>query len=235
MNYPLIIAMDFKDKTEAGAFLEKFGEEELFLKIGMELFYREGPALVHAWKEKGHRVFLDLKLHDIPNTVKSAARQLASLEVDITTVHAAGGTQMMEAAREGLEAGTPAGRPVPACAAVTQLTSTTEYIMNKEIGIQGTLEESVLRYAAGAAEAGIDHVVSSAWEAASIKNQIPAMKAVTPGIRLKEDAANDQRRVVTPDRAREYGSDAIVAGRSITLAEDPLQKYRMMRKQWREY
>ncbi|SFL59473.1 orotidine-5'-phosphate decarboxylase [Salibacterium qingdaonense] len=235
MNHPLIIAMDFKNKTEAGAFLDKFGEEKLFLKIGMELFYREGPALVHAWKERGHSVFLDLKLHDIPNTVKSAARQLASLEVDLTTVHAAGGRKMMEAALEGLEAGTPAGSTVPACAAVTQLTSTTEHIMNKEIGIPGTLEESVLRYAAGAAEAGIDHVVSSAWEVPSIKNQTPAMKAVTPGIRLKEDAEDDQKRVVTPARAKECGSDAIVAGRSITLAEEPLHTYRMMMKQWREY
>ncbi|SFP05603.1 orotidine-5'-phosphate decarboxylase [Salibacterium halotolerans] len=235
MNHPLIIAMDFKEKTEADTFLEKFAEEKLFLKIGMELFYREGPDLIHTWKESGHSIFLDLKLHDIPNTVKSAARQLAALDVDLTTVHAAGGMRMMEAALEGLDAGTPAGRAVPSCAAVTQLTSTSESVMNKEIGIPGTLEESVLHYARGAAEAGMQHVISSAWEAGSIKQQIPGMKAVTPGIRLTEDAADDQNRVVTPARAREYGSDAIVVGRSITLAEEPLPKYRTMMKQWRDH
>ncbi|MGY4689762.1 orotidine-5'-phosphate decarboxylase [Salibacterium sp. K-3] len=235
MNHPLIIAMDFKNKEEADTFLDHFEGETLFLKVGMELFYREGPALIHAFREKGHHIFLDLKLHDIPNTVKSAARQLASLGVDLTTVHAGGGINMMEAALEGLEAGAPSGTAPAECAAVTQLTSTSEGMMNKEIGIPGTLEETVLHYAANAAEAGVGHVICSAWEVPVIKQRIRSeIKAVTPGIRMKEDAADDQRRIVTPAKARELGSDAVVAGRSITQAADPSHQYREMMKQWRE-
>ncbi|WP_026700172.1 orotidine-5'-phosphate decarboxylase [Salibacterium aidingense] len=234
MNKPLIIAMDFKDRTAAESFLDSFTGTPLFLKVGMELFYQEGPSLVEAWKEKGHRIFLDLKLHDIPSTVQSAARQLAALNVDLITVHAAGGIRMMEAAREGLETGTPAADSVPDCVAVTQLTSTTEKMMQEELGIPAGLEETVIHYAVNAKQAGLQGIVCSALEAPAIKEHAGRnMKAVTPGIRMKEQDRNDQKRVVTPAKARNLGSDAIVVGRSITSAEQPWQTYQDMMKQWR--
>ncbi|WP_240375226.1 orotidine-5'-phosphate decarboxylase [Bacillus piscicola] len=234
MNNPLIVAMDFPDKNTADRCLEAFAGEPLFLKIGMELFYKEGPALVQEWKAKGHHIFLDVKLHDIPNTVKSAARQLASLHVDLITVHAAGGMKMMEAAREGIEAGTPASETTPDCVAVTQLTSTSEAVMQNELGIAQSLEETVIHYAKNAKKAGLQGVVCSALEVPMIKEKVgPTFETVTPGIRLKENENNDQERVVTPERARELGSDAIVVGRSIIQAENPRSAYQAINRQWR--
>ncbi|RSL31287.1 orotidine-5'-phosphate decarboxylase [Salibacterium salarium] len=235
MNHPLIIAMDFQDRKAAENFLYPFEGEELFLKVGMELFFREGPAIVEAWKELGHRIFLDIKLHDIPNTVKSAARQLSALDVDLITVHAAGGSKMMEAAREGIEAGARSSAQKADCVAVTQLTSTTEEMMQAELGIAGSLEDTVIQYAANAKKAGLEGVVCSAMEAQAIKQNVgPDFAAVTPGIRLQNNANDDQERVVTPAKAREFGSDAIVVGRSITAAKHPYQTYQEIQKQWRE-
>ncbi|MFB4162601.1 orotidine-5'-phosphate decarboxylase [Alteribacillus sp. JSM 102045] len=232
MNKPLIIAMDFADKQTANAFLSSFENEKLFLKVGMELFYREGPALVEKWKAAGHQLFLDLKLHDIPNTVKAAARQLASLQVDLITVHAAGGIKMMEAAKEGLSEG--ALSKTPDCIAVTQLTSTSEKMMKHELAIEKTLKDTVIHYANNAKQAGLQGVVCSALEAPFIKQQVGSdFSAVTPGIRLSNNKSNDQQRVVTPQEARELGSDAIVVGRSITrAAENPYQQYIEIKKQW---
>ncbi|WP_158737645.1 orotidine-5'-phosphate decarboxylase [Alteribacillus sp. YIM 98480] len=232
MNKPLIIAMDFKDKQSANAFLTSFGNEKLFLKVGMELFYREGPALVEEWKEVGHQLFLDLKLHDIPNTVKAAAKQLASLQVDLMTVHASGGIKMMEAAREGLVSG--ANNKTPDCIAVTQLTSTSEKMMKNELAIEKSLQDTVIHYAANAKQAGLQGVVCSAHEAPFIKQHVSSdFACVTPGIRLSNNSADDQKRVVTPGEASELGSDAIVVGRSITRADSPYQQYNEMKKQWR--
>ncbi len=224
--------MDFKDKQSANAFLTSFGNEKLFLKVGMELFYREGPALVEEWKEVGHQLFLDLKLHDIPNTVKAAAKQLASLQVDLMTVHASGGIKMMEAAREGLVSG--ANNKTPDCIAVTQLTSTSEKMMKNELAIEKSLQDTVIHYAANAKQAGLQGVVCSAHEAPFIKQHVSSdFACVTPGIRLSNNSADDQKRVVTPGEASELGSDAIVVGRSITRADSPYQQYNEMKKQWR--
>src|SRR4051794_22437574 len=166
MDNSLIIALDFANGSEVNRFLQPFEGKELFVKVGMELFYQEGPSIIHQIKEKGHHIFLDLKLHDIPNTVKSAMKGLARLECDLVNVHAAGGKEMMTAALEGLEAGTTSGRKRPACIAVTQLTSTSEEQMNQEQLIPVSLEESVMHYALLTKEAGLDGVVCSAWEAA---------------------------------------------------------------------
>src|SRR3954468_13168527 len=172
MDNSLIIALDFPGMNEVDQFLKPFVGRELFVKVGMELFYQEGPSIVHQLKEKGHRIFLDLKLHDIPNTVKSAMKGLARLDCDLVNVHAAGGKEMMSAALEGLEAGTAAGRKRPACIAVTQLTSTSEEQMNKEQLISASLEQSVIHYASLAKESGLDGVVCSAWEALSIRKAL---------------------------------------------------------------
>ncbi len=224
--------MDFKDKQSANAFLTSFGNEKLFLKVGMELFYREGPALVEEWKVAGHQLFLDLKLHDIPNTVKAAARQLASLQVDLMTVHASGGIKMMEAAREGLASG--ANNNSPDCIAVTQLTSTSEQMMKNELAIDKSLQDTVIHYADNAKQAGLQGVVCSAHEAPYIKQHVSSdFACVTPGIRLSNNSADDQKRVVTPGEASERGSDAIVVGRSITRADNPYQQYNEIKKQWR--
>ncbi|MDQ0299071.1 orotidine-5'-phosphate decarboxylase [Salibacterium salarium] len=235
MNHPLIIAMDFQDKKTADDFLRPFSGEELFLKVGMELFFREGPAVVEAWKAMGHRIFLDIKLHDIPNTVKNAARQLASLDVDLITVHASGGIKMMESAREGIEAGTKTSENNPDCVAVTQLTSTTEQVMQSELGITSSLEDTVIHYAANAKTAGLQGVVCSAMEAKAMKKTVGQdFAAVTPGIRLPDNPSDDQERIVTPAKARAMGSDGIVVGRSITAAKYPYQAYQDIQNQWRE-
>jgi orotidine-5'-phosphate decarboxylase len=233
MERSLIIALDFANKNEINKFLQPFGDRRLFLKVGMELFYHEGPAIIQMLKESGHQLFLDLKLHDIPNTVKSAMKGLARLECDLVNVHASGGKEMMEAALEGLEAGTGVGRKRPDCIAVTQLTSTSEEQMNQEQRIPGTIAESVHHYALLAKEAGLEGVVCSAWEAASIQSKLGTdFYTVTPGIRLSTDHVQDQKRVATPQFAKESGVTAIVVGRSITRSTDPVKSYEQWMKVW---
>ena len=234
MDKSLIIALDFANKSEIESFLTPFEDRKLFVKVGMELFYQEGPAIVQQLKEKGHQIFLDLKLHDIPNTVKSAMKGLARLECDLVNVHAAGGKEMMEAALEGLEAGTATGRRRPNCIAVTQLTSTSQGQMNYEQLIPVTLNESVLHYASLAKEAGLDGVVCSAWESISIHAQTgKTFLTVCPGIRMESDHVGDQKRVATPEFARDAGVSAIVVGRSITRSANPVKSYDQWINAWR--
>ncbi|WP_144548942.1 orotidine-5'-phosphate decarboxylase [Bacillus sp. X1(2014)] len=234
MDNSLIIALDFPGMNEVNQFLKPFEGQELFVKVGMELFYQEGPSIIHQLKEQGHRIFLDLKLHDIPNTVKSAMKGLARLECDLVNVHAAGGIDMMQAALEGLDAGTPAGRKRPNCIAVTQLTSTSEEQMQKEQLIPVSLKESVLHYASITKQAGLDGVVCSAWEASLIKETAgQSFLTVCPGIRMASDQAGDQKRVTTPELARTMGVSAIVVGRSITRSQDPLTSYQQWMEAWK--
>ena len=225
MAKDVIIACDFAGRKETLDFLDAFrGEKRPFVKIGMELFYAEGPEMVRELKRRGHRVFLDLKLHDIPNTVKKAMRVLSALEVDIVNVHAAGTVEMMRAALEGLirEDGT---RPL--LIAVTQLTSTSEERMQRELLIGAGINETIVKYAQNAREAGLDGVVCSPLEAALVKKACGAdFLTVTPGIRFADAAADDQVRITTPARAREIGSDYIVVGRPVTAAPDPVAAYR---------
>lgn len=232
MIRPLIIALDVENRENMQELLKTL-PKPLFVKVGMELFYSEGPAVIEQLKDEGHQVFLDLKLHDIPNTVKRAMRQLATLGVDIVNVHVAGGTNMMATAREGLEAGTVGGRNRPKLIGVTQLTSTNEAMLQKELLIQSNMNGAVSHYARLAKEAGLDGVVSSAQEVPIIHEHCgPSFLTVTPGIRLKEDDKGDQTRIVTPEEARTLGSWAIVVGRSITAAPDPAAAYEIIRKQW---
>ncbi|MEC1272973.1 orotidine-5'-phosphate decarboxylase [Bacillus subtilis] len=231
-NLP-IIALDFASAEETLAFLASFQQEPLFVKVGMELFYQEGPSIVKQLKERNCELFLDLKLHDIPTTVNKAMKRLASLGVDLVNVHAAGGKKMMQAALEGLEEGTPAGKKRPSLIAVTQLTSTSEQIMKDELLIEKSLIDTVVHYSKQAEESGLDGVVCSVHEAKAIYQAVsPSFLTVTPGIRMSEDAANDQVRVATPAIAREKGSSAIVVGRSITRAEDPVKAYKAVRLEW---
>lgn len=229
-----IIALDFPDLGEVKKFLKSFPEEEsLFVKVGMELFYSEGPEVVRFLKAQGHDIFLDLKLHDIPNTVASAMKRIAALGVSLTNVHGAGGVEMMTAAKEGLVAGTPAGQRVAKLIAVTQLTSTSEAQMQTDQLISVSLTESVTHYAQCAAKAGLDGVVCSAQEVAFIKKATnPAFICLTPGIRPKQAAVGDQKRVMTPGDARKIGSDYIVVGRPITQAENPYQAYQAIKEEW---
>lgn len=229
---PLIIALDFSDRIKVNQFLSPFKNEKLFVKVGMELFYQEGPSIIHDLKEQGHKIFLDLKLHDIPNTVKKAMHGLAMLDVDLVNVHAAGGRFMMESALEGLESGTKAGNVRPACIAVTQLTSTTQEIIKDQLLINKELSDVVLHYGKTAFESGLDGVVCSTHEVKLIQQISHSFITVTPGIRMKGDAANDQSRIATPELARELGSTAIVVGRSITGAEDPYEAYKTVKKMW---
>ncbi|CAH2713323.1 Orotidine 5'-phosphate decarboxylase [Neobacillus rhizosphaerae] len=234
MDNSLIIALDFANRSEVARFLEPFGDRELFLKVGMELFYQEGPSIVQLLKEKGHQIFLDLKLHDIPNTVFGAMKGLAQLECDLVNVHAAGGKEMMQAALEGLSAGTASGRKRPNCIAVTQLTSTSQEQMNKEQLIPITLNESVLHYASLAKDAGLDGVVCSAWESVSIHdNTGNSFITVCPGIRMESDHVGDQKRVATPEFARNAGVSAIVVGRAITRSADPANSYEQWMEAWK--
>ncbi|MDX7995658.1 orotidine 5'-phosphate decarboxylase [Bacillus subtilis] len=231
-NLP-IIALDFASGEETLAFLAPFQQEPLFVKVGMELFYQEGPSIVKQLKERNCELFLDLKLHDIPTTVNKAMKRLASLGVDLVNVHAAGGKKMMQAALEGLEEGTPAGKKRPSLIAVTQLTSISEQIMKDELLIEKSLIDTVVHYSKQAEESGLDGVVCSVHEAKAIYQAVsPSFLTVTPGIRMTEDAANDQVRVATPAIAREKGSSAIVVGRSITKAEDPVKAYKAVRLEW---
>lgn len=227
MKPEIIIALDFPTGKKALSFLDLFEGEQLYVKVGMELFYSEGPSIVRAIKAGGHKVFLDLKLHDIPNTVKSSMKVLASVGADMVNVHAAGGIRMMKAAVEGLEDGS-TGAARPEIIAVTQLTSTDQETMNSELKINGELKDVVLAYARNAQEAGLDGVVCSAWESEEIHaGTSDSFITVTPGIRLLGDAKGDQSRVATPARAKEMGSDYLVIGRSITKADDPVKAYRI--------
>lgn len=234
LNQRPIIALDFSTWQEVEDFLRFFPEEEkLFVKIGMELFYQEGPEIVRYLKDAGHDVFLDLKLHDIPNTVEKAMRGLAKLGVDVTCVHAAGGIRMMEAAMRGLEEGTPEGGKRPLLLAITQLTSTSEEEMHADQLIEVPLEKSVIHYANCAKKAGLDGVVSSAWEVEAIKETAgDEFVCLTPGIRPEGTVVGDQTRVVTPSQAREIGSTFIVVGRPITQATDPYEAYRAIQTEW---
>ena len=222
----ICIALDFQNKAEVKEFLEKFNDEKLYVKVGMELFYGEGIEIIKMIKEMGHNIFLDLKLHDIPNTVKSAMKQLAKLEVDMVNVHASGSIAMMKAAIEGLEAGK-TGDKRPLCIAVTCLTSLDQEVLDNELLINDTLENVVLKWATNAKEAGLDGVVCSPLESKVIHDNLGMeFITVTPGIRLADDSVNDQKRVTTPAMARELTSIYIVVGRTITGSADPYATYK---------
>lgn len=233
MKKDVIIACDFPDRESTLAFLDRFqGNRKPFVKIGMELFYGAGPDIVREIKARGHRIFLDLKLHDIPNTVRKAMKVLSALDVDMVNVHAAGTVAMMKAALEGL---TRADGTRPLLIAVTQLTSTSEETMQKELLIGAGINDTIVRYAQNAREAGLDGVVCSPLEAAMVKDACgEAFLTVTPGIRFADAAADDQVRITTPARAREIGSDYIVVGRPITAAEDPVAAYERCMKEFAE-
>lgn len=224
MGKAVIIACDFKNKADTITFLDKFPNEKLFLKIGMELFYSEGPDIVREIKKRGHKIFLDLKLHDIPNTVEKAMRSLSNLDVDMTNVHAAGTKDMMEAGLRGLtkEDGT---RPI--LIAVTQLTSTSEERMQNELLIKEKIEDVVMHYAENAKNAGLNGVVCSPLEVQAVKQRCGKdFITVTPGIRFESKDAGDQVRITTPAKAKELGSDYIVVGRPITASENPVDAYK---------
>ncbi|MBR6028466.1 MAG: orotidine-5'-phosphate decarboxylase [Clostridia bacterium] len=230
MAADVIIALDFDSADKTLSFLDLFSGRKPFVKIGMELYYSAGPDIVRAIKARGHRLFLDLKLHDIPNTVGKAMRVLSRLDVDMVNVHAAGTIPMMEAAAAGLkrEDGTSA-----LLLAVTQLTSTSEERMHKELLISATMPETVMAYARNAKAAGCAGVVCSPLEAALVKDACgPDFVTVTPGIRFADSAADDQARIMTPAKAREAGSDYIVVGRPITAASDPVAAYERCLKEF---
>ena len=224
MGKDVIIACDFSSKADTLAFLDRFHEEKPFVKIGMELFYAEGPQIVRDIKARGHRIFLDLKLYDIPNTVKKAMAVLSRLDVDICNLHAGGTIAMMQAALEGLTR--PDGTR-PLLIAVTQLTSTDQARMEQDLWIARPMDEVVMHYAENARKAGLDGVVCSPLEAGKIHETCGStFLTVTPGVRFAGGAAGDQARVTTPAQAKEIGSDYIVVGRPITAAEDPVAAYR---------
>ena len=224
MGKDVIIACDFASEEQVFNFLDKFEDEKPFVKIGMELYYAVGPSIVKKIKERGHKIFLDLKLHDIPNTVKKSMAVLSGLDVDMTNLHAAGTKRMMEAAIEGL---TKPDGSRPMLIAVTQLTSTDQESMETDLLIKEPIDKVVMHYAHNAMEAGLDGVVCSPLEAGKVhetcgKNFV----TVTPGVRFADGDVGDQKRVMTPAQAKEIGSDYIVVGRPITAAEDPVAAYR---------
>ncbi len=230
MGKDVIIACDFSSKEQVLGFLDRFTETKPFVKIGMELFYAEGPSIVREIKARGHKIFLDLKLHDIPNTVKKAMSVLRNLDVDMCNVHAAGTIDMMRAAVEGLtrEDGT---RPL--LIAVTQLTSTSEERMRSELLIDATINDTIVKYALNTRQAGLDGVVCSPLEAAMVKQACgEEFLTVTPGVRCADGEAGDQVRITTPARAREIGSDYIVVGRPVTQAADPVAAYERCLKEF---
>jgi orotidine-5'-phosphate decarboxylase len=223
MGKDVIIACDFNSKAEVMKFLSRFEGEQLYLKIGMELFYAEGPEIIKEIKKQGHKIFLDLKLHDIPNTVMKAMRVLANLDIDMCNVHAAGTVAMMEAAVKGLtrEDGT---RPL--LIAVTQLTSTSEETMQRDLLINKPIDEVVMHYAKNAKTAGLDGIVCSPLEAKKVHDVCgEQFLTITPGVRFASDDVGDQARVMTPAQAKEIGSDYIVVGRPITGAANPVEAY----------
>ena len=223
MGKDVIVACDFASARDTYEFLDRFTGRKPFVKIGMELFYAEGPEIVRQIKGRGHKIFLDLKLHDIPNTVKKAMAVLSKLDVDICNLHAAGATEMMKAAIEGLtrEDGT---RPL--LIAVTQLTSTDQETMERDLLIKEPIDKVVMHYAGTAKAAGLDGVVCSPLEAGKVHELCgESFLTVTPGIRFADSDKGDQKRVMTPAAAREIGSDYIVVGRPITAAADPVEAY----------
>ena len=223
MGKDVIIACDFSSAEETLTFLDRFTGRKPFVKIGMELFYSAGPEIVREIKKRGHRIFLDLKLHDIPNTVKKSMAALSSLEVDICNLHAAGGTAMMKAALEGLTR--PDGTR-PLLIAVTQLTSIDQRTLEEELHIREPLADVVMDYARNAASAGLDGVVCSPLEAGKVHEACGnGFLTVTPGIRFADSSSDDQKRIMTPAQARTEGCDYIVVGRVITAAEDPVAAY----------
>lgn len=223
MGKDVIIACDFSSKEETLAFLDKFSGKKPYVKIGMELFYAEGPEIVREIKARGHQIFLDLKLHDIPNTVKKSMSVLSRLDVDMVNLHAAGTRAMMEAALEGVTR--PDGSR-PLVIAVTQLTSTSQERMQEELLISAPIDETVMHYAANAEKAGLDGVVCSPMEAGKVHETCgKQFLTVTPGIRFADGEKGDQVRVTTPAQAKEIGSDYIVVGRPITAAADPVATY----------
>ena len=230
MAKDVIVALDFDSKEKTLAFLDQFTEEKPFVKIGMELYYAEGPQIVRDIKARGHKIFLDLKLHDIPNTVKKSMAVLSGLDVDMTNLHAAGTKAMMEAALEGLTR--PDGtRPI--LIAVTQLTSTSQERMTNDLLIEKPLDQVVMHYAKCAAESGLAGVVCSPLEAGKVHEVCGKdFVTVTPGVRFAGGDVGDQVRVTTPEKARELGSDYIVVGRPITAAEDPVAAYRRCVKEF---
>ncbi|MEA4894523.1 MAG: orotidine-5'-phosphate decarboxylase [Oscillospiraceae bacterium] len=230
MAKDVIIACDFSGREDALAFLDRFEGRKPFVKIGMELFYAEGPQIVRDIKARGHKVFLDLKLHDIPNTVRKAMSVLSGLDVDMCNVHATGTSAMMTAALEGL---TRNDGTRPILIAVTQLTSTSEERMQSELLIGRSLEETVLSYAENAKNSGLDGIVCSPLEAAKVKERCGAgFLTITPGVRFADAEADDQVRITTPEKAREMGSDYIVVGRPITAADDPAKAYERCLKEF---
>lgn len=230
MKRDVIIACDFSSAEETYKFLDKFTGKKPFVKIGMELFYAEGPEIVRQLKKRGHQIFLDLKLHDIPNTVKKSMAVLSRLDVDMCNLHAAGTIEMMRAALEGL---TRADGTRPLLIAVTQLTSTSEERMHKDLLIEGNINDVVVHYAKNAKEAGLDGVVCSPLEAGIVKEACgKKFITVTPGIRFADGAVGDQVRITTPERAKEIGTDYIVVGRPITAAENPVEAYERCLKEF---
>ena len=248
MAKDVIIACDFKSTDEAIQFLDRLtrirdeviscddisiGAGRPYVKIGMELFYAEGPKIIKKLKERGHKVFLDLKLHDIPNTVKKSMQVLGEYGVDMVNLHAGGGIEMMKAAKEGLMLGAARYADKPKLIAVTQLTSTDETMLHDELLINGAMEDVVRQYALNAKAAGLDGVVCSAFEAKAIHEVCgDDFLTVTPGIRFEDSVSDDQKRVMTPARAREAGSDYIVVGRPITAAEKPYDAYERCKKEF---
>ncbi|MGC5325660.1 orotidine-5'-phosphate decarboxylase [Brevibacillus sp. SYSU BS000544] len=225
----IILALDFANKQEVDRCLDDLAGHVQYVKVGMELFYAEGPKVVEALKEKGFQVFVDLKVHDIPNTAKGAMRSLAQVGADMVNVHVAGGIKMMEAAKEGLEQGARSGAPRPLLIGVTMLTSTSEQMMNDQIRIPGVLQETVLSYASLAKKAGLDGIVSSPIEVPVVKQVIgEEFITVTPGIRPKGSVSDDQTRITTPEQAFALGSDYIVIGRAITAHPEPQTAWQQM-------
>lgn len=223
-----IIALDFSNKEQVLEFLKQF-DEPVYVKIGMELTYACGLDIVKEVKKMGHKIFLDLKLHDIPNTVKGGMKNLAKLGVDIVNCHCGGGIEMMKAAKEGILEGTPVGQQPAKLIGVTVLTSTSKEAMNQELGIEGEVIDTVIHYAKNAKKAGLDGVVCSVHEAKAIHEACgDGFLTVTPGIRLAGNSVDDQKRVATPEYAKEQGCDMIVVGRSITKSEDPKATYEMI-------
>lgn len=223
MGKDVIIACDFSSAEQTFAFLDKFTGKKPFVKIGMELFYAEGPSIVRELKARGHKIFLDLKLHDIPNTVKKAMSVLSHLDVDMCNLHAAGTVRMMEAAIEGL---TRADGTRPLLIAVTQLTSTDQESMENDLLIKEPIDKVVMHYAANAKKAGLDGVVCSPLEAGKVHEHCGSgFLTVTPGVRFADGDIGDQKRVMTPAEAKKIGSDYIVVGRPITAADDPVAAY----------
>lgn len=223
----VIIALDFEGTEEALSFLDLFEGQQLFVKVGMELYYQSGPSIIHEIKKRGHKIFLDLKLHDIPITVERTMRRLKTMGVDMTNVHAAGGLEMMEAARNGFgESGI--------LIAVTQLTSTSEFQMQQEQLVHASLNDSVLHYAELTRNAGLDGVVCSPLESKCIQDTLGSnFLTVTPGIRPNASEKGDQKRVTTPAQAKANGSSYIVVGRPITQAEDPVLAYEQIVSEWK--